>query len=700
VVNQHLQWGSLAQERPSRPDTLFVTTGRRLYVIGDIDGRFRPRTNPYDLHTFGAPQASDPLAGRLQGVWAQPVKALNGYAFVVDWDDTRWPLVDATRFTQTFVDATFEYRQGPLAATRIDLVAQDRPVLFTTLKLRNDGSDPIDLRVSFQAAFDLRDAHFIAVADSRNEGETVAVDGERLVARAWRLPERWAVAIGGRERPGTIGVTDGPDGHPVGHLGYAAILGPREEREWTIATVVELRSGAGAALRDLDDWLPLRETLQARKRAVYADVSDRGPCLHSPDAAMDAAFAIACANIQALEAESPALGRSFYAGLETFPFWFSADSAYATPGVLAAGFVGTGLRQLVIGAESHVDGRLPHQISPTGAIVVPGNAAETPLWVSAVWDAYRWTGDRGFLASVYPAAVQGLLEHTFGDLDRDGDGYPHGPGMVEREDMGARRLDVAAYAWAALGALGRMADVMGDVDTAARARVRAEQVAAGFDAVWWDPATATYAMSLDGLANERMSVPHWAVVVPLEVGLATPEHAATTLATLMERHVDRWGLVHTVGEDPRVWTLPTAAMSRAAYRFGQPRLGFEMLRRLSATLDHGSIGMHHELLPEGLSVLQLWSAATFVRGVVEDLLGIAVRADRHAVTLSPRPPAEWGTFDLDRLGFGGHVISVRVTPSGSTMSHLSGPADLSVTHPALDGTQSTTVVAPGGTMRW
>ena len=78
LVTQQLHWGDIRQERPSAPDTMFTTTGRQLYVIGDIDGGFRPRSNPYDLHTFGKPQAGDPLANRLQGVWAQPVKALNG----------------------------------------------------------------------------------------------------------------------------------------------------------------------------------------------------------------------------------------------------------------------------------------------------------------------------------------------------------------------------------------------------------------------------------------------------------------------------------------------------------------------------------------------------------------------------------------------------------------------------------------------
>jgi hypothetical protein len=200
---QQLRWGEIRQERPSAPDTLFTTTGRQLYVIGDIDGGFRPRSNPYDLHTFGKPLEGDPLANRLQGVWAQPVKALKGYTFVVESGGVSWPLRDAERFTQTSADVQFLYRRGVLTATRTDFVPQDRPALFTTLTLRNDGTQPADIRVKFFAYFDLQDAHFTTLADRRNQGETVQVEGERLVARARRLPGKWAVAVGGGVRPRT-----------------------------------------------------------------------------------------------------------------------------------------------------------------------------------------------------------------------------------------------------------------------------------------------------------------------------------------------------------------------------------------------------------------------------------------------------------------------------------------------------------------
>ena len=331
--------------------------------------------------------------------------------------------------------------------------------------------------------------------------------------------------------------------------------------------------------------------------------------------------------MQLLEAQAPALGRYFYAGLEIFPFWFSNDGAYSLPGLMVGGFQETALNHACIGLDHLIEGRVPHQISPSGRIAFAGNAQETPQWVSCLWHAYRWTGDRDFLATVYPGAVKGLFDYVLGTIDPDGDGYPSGPGMVEVEGMGAEKLDSAAYTWEALLALSEMAIELGDESIARRARERAVQIAANFERDWWDAAGNVFAMSLEE-DNRPAPVPHWAVIVPLEVGLATPERAADTFATLRRQYLNRWGLKHTVGDDERVWTLPTATLSRAAYHYGEQQMGYEMLRHVAETLETGSIGLFHELIPEGACIIQLWSAATFMRGIVEDLLGIQVHAAR------------------------------------------------------------------------
>jgi glycogen debranching enzyme len=281
-----------------------------------------------------------------------------------------------------------------------------------------------------------------------------------------------------------------------------------------------------------------------------------------------------------------------------------------------------------------------------------------------------------------------MFEYVLGAIDPDGDGYPSGPGMVEVEGMGAEKLDSAAYTWAALRALAGMAAALGKEEDALQAASQAERIAARFDGDWWDSQGGTYAMSLQE-DNTRYPVAHWAVIVPLEVGLASAPHAAQTFSTLRAAYMNRWGLKHTVGDDERVWTLPTAALSRAAYHYGEPELGFEMLRHIAETLDTGSIGQFHELIPQGACFLQLWSAAVFLRGVVEDLLGIEVLAAEHHLVLAPQVPAQWEGVGLEDLLFGEHRISLQIDRQTITVQHHSGPEPLVVQY----GEQSAALAA-------
>jgi glycogen debranching enzyme len=656
MTEQILRWGEIEQRRLSPPDTMFANTGRRIYVIGDIDGGFRPRSNPYDLHAYGRPNPKDPLANELQGVWAQPVKGLDGYTYTIQTGAERWDLVQAETFTQTFAAAAFEYRRGSLHATRRDYAVLDHPVLFTELTVKNDSSKPIEARLIFKAHFDLEDAWFSSLGPRRNNGELLSIESGRLEARAEVLPDAWAVVVGGSRAPDEVRASTRPQ-NPTGELAYNVRLEAHQSHTWTFGIAIETAGGLSAAHRNLSAWLPQHEQMLIDKVSIYQSLYERGPKLTTPDPAFNAAFALAGANIQALEAETPTLGRYFFAGLEMFPFWFSNDAAYSTPGLLASGF-SESVKNHVRNGETFADhGAVPHQVSPAGHVVYPSNAQETAQWVSSVWDVYRWTADLDFLKTHFPAAVRGLFDYTLGKIDPDRDGYPSGPGMVEASGMGEETLDAAAYAWAALLALESMAEVLGEKPVAARARETAAHIASRFDRDWWDASSGLYSMSLDS-ENRQVQVPHWAVITPLEVGLASPERAAQTLATLRTQYLNRWGVKHTAGGDERVWTLPTATSSRAAYRYGVPDLGYALLQNTINVLEHGSIGMFHELIPEGACFIQLWSAAIFRRGVIEDLLGITVDAGAHMLTVEPRLPVQWEAVQLENLAFGNYVVNI------------------------------------------
>jgi hypothetical protein len=690
-VIQRLTWGPHQYERASAPDTMFAHTGRSLYVLGDIDGQFRPRSNPYDLHAFGKPQPDDPLAEKLQGVWAQPVKGLSSFGYRIETDSSTWRLEEAETFAQAYAFVEFKYKQGFLTAIRRDFAAQDLPVLVSTLSLVNEGGTPLDLRLVFEVAFDLQDAWFTHLAESRNTGQEIRVEQGRLVARADLAPERWAVAAASHSPAREVAVTN-PAG---GQIILSLRIRPGETITRVFGAAIESRGGAQAAHAHLDLVFADPAAALAEKSAAFDRLLASGPRLESPEPFLNMAFDLARANLQMLEADTAGMGRYFYAGLEMFPFWFSCDGAYSLPGLLAGGFRETTLHHTRIGLEYLGEGRVPHQISPAGNIAFAGNAQETPLWVLSAWDAFRYTGDRDFLTAVYPGARKGMFEYVLTAIDPDGDGYPSGPGMVEVEGMGEEKLDTAAYTWAALKALARMAAELGDLENSESAEAHAKKIASRFDEDWWDEASGTYAMSLEGPGNTRRPVPHWAVIVPLEVGLASRQNAAATFDTLRAEYLNRWGLKHTVGNDERVWTLPTATLSRAAYRYGDHALGETMLRSLGETLHHGPIGLFHELIPEGACIIQLWSAATFLRGIIEDMLGLDVDAASHRLKVTPRLPAAWTGAALDSFAFGEHCIRAEYKPGQLTIYHTSGNEPLLVTVVFPSGSLGTAVVQPG-----
>ena len=677
-IPQKLVFDDLHQSHPGQPDTPFVAAGHRLYVIGDIDGSFRPRSNPYERTE--AEMACHPPAGDLGGVWAQPTKALDGYVYVLKVGDEVWPLLDATQFTQRLTGVQFTFQRDGLTAVRRDFVPDDVPALFTSLSVRNDGDASVPLQVALYSFFDLQDAKLSRVGSRHNKGEHVAYAGGHIVGRAFST-DNWAVILGGDHPPAHGNVITPAGGHPVGELAYETTLASGDEKSWSFLLVVDAKDGVNGALAAFDDLLPQKDDLFAAKEASYRAVVSGGLQFQSPDPSFDAAFRLAKADSLILTANTPALGRIMYAGLETFPYWFSDDLSYGVGGLTPAGFGTTVANHLRIAAQyakkAAIRGRVPHQISVDGLVMSQGNVQETPQFVSAAWDYYRWTGDSAFLADIYPMAVSGLLNYNLGFADRDGDSYPEGPAMVERAGMGSEKLDSACYLWGALGDLAQMAKVQGDAATADRSQAAADALRSRFDADWWLPTKQVYAASLLK-KNRPQYAGHWTVAVPLEVGLAPLEHGRTSLARIQSDYLNQWGLMHTRGQDDRVWTLPTGVLSRGAYRYGDPDLGFRLLTDIAATLDHGAIGCFHELIPDGISFLQSWSASMFLRGTVEDLMGLTPRADRHEVTIAPQLPSTWKFAELTGVPIGDHRLNVRAEHGRAAIRHLSGPAPLTV----------------------
>jgi hypothetical protein len=126
-------------------------------------------------------------------------------------------------------------------------------------------------------------------------------------------------------------------------------------------------------------------------------------------------------------------------------------------------------------------------------------------------------------------------------LDTDGDGWPEGNGNVEREGMGAEKLDNAVFYIRGLYDYADMARSAGQTAEADAAEARADALHARFDGEWWIPTEQQYADSLVDPGNVPVNQKHWIGVDPMEIelfvdgefvpGIAPFDHGSAALAT-------------------------------------------------------------------------------------------------------------------------------------------------------------------------
>lgn len=644
-----------------RPAPYFVS-GRKLYAIGSTSGAIEP---------VGA----EHLVGQMGGVWAHPVKFLDGWYPTIHDSAGRHELLRCVAFEGHLSDVTLQYTHGPLHLSRTDFAADDEAALFALFEVRNDGAQVWSGSVGLVAQVHLLPTWFSGwecggVELREEQGRALAFD------TLW--PEQWGVVLGGPTSP--AGVHLGRrDGQPTAELRYELTLQPGQQSSLEFLAACDHQRGLVGA-RQLFDRLAGRgrELLHA-KRERYHQQAIGGVTLQTPDARVNGDWVLAKANLLMLEADyAPYLPGFLLAGIPEYPQLFGCDNTYTTPGATGAGFTAAMRSTLSLLGEyaGRACGRVPHEVTTNGRVFNPGNTQETPQFAIAVWDYVRWTGDLEFLRALYPICREGLMEYLPAVWDGDGEGYPWGDAMVERHGMGSIKLDSACYVYSAWRALAEMARALQRPEVTQYERL-ADRWKERFERDWWLPDAGLYADSLHADRRPQLDG-HWTQIVPIQLGIARPERAAQVLAEIERTFTNRWGLVHTRDREDRVWTLPTGLLALADLRHGRAHNALRWLNNISLTARYGMLGAFKELIPEGLCFVQLWSAALYLQGILEGMLGLEPRAHEHHLGVTPTLPPEWPTASVRSLVVGAHTLNLTVTHTGCAVEHLSGPQPLRI----------------------
>jgi glycogen debranching enzyme len=457
VGSQALSFGDIKLEEINEMSTLFFLSGNKMYEIGAMSGDF--------------PSIGWHIDGEMGGVWAHPMKVLDGFYLEVEDDEGIWRLTDCKDFSHGFAYADFRFEKKDLVIDRKDFLVEDETALFSLITIRNTGEQTRSGTLRFIAAIDLRSSWYSTLRHGR---DTLVYQGDKIMGYDV-IADGWGVVFGADMTP---------EGHEItgtkGVLKYPFSLGAGEEKELRFLIVAEHEEGPENAVARFEPLMeqceheegpenavarfePLMEqwdSLLAEKTNLYKERVFGGVGFSCSDPLFQQAYYCAKANLVMLSADvSPYIGRYLFAGVPEYVQLFGCDTAYSVPGLVSTGFDDEALHALknLARVGERQGGRIPHELSTSGNIYNKGNVQETPQFTSACWEYFRFTGDMSFLEEIYPLCKEGIFDHVLALRDRDKDYYPEGAGMVERSGMGPEKLDCACYLYKAILDLSQMA---------------------------------------------------------------------------------------------------------------------------------------------------------------------------------------------------------------------------------------------------
>jgi len=442
-------------------------------------------------------------------------------------------------------------------------------------------------------------------------------------------------------------------------------------------------SGAlGATLAQLNAGVAGSYAAHAK---AYDDLLAHSTTIETPDKALNEAFQWAEISIEQLRTRvqgtnETALVAGYYASGDSarpgFGWFFGRDALYTLYAVNGYGDFALSKAELeFLIHRQRADGKIMHEYSQTAAAIdwkafpyMYAAADSTPLFLLAVADYVKASGDVGFLTTSREAIEKAWAFETDPAHDTDHDGIydnSQGTGWVESWPGGMPHQEIylALLDQQASAAMAGIEDALKDTEKSAAAKKRADTIAKAIEAEYYDPAKSCYAFS----RNADGSQDHTSTVYPALAWwsgasiLAHPEgclkqFAAHTLNT-------DWGL-RDVSSDEKiydgmsyhqgsVWPLFTGWAALAEYRANQPLAGYQMLMENANLTRAQDLGADTELLsgdffvPFGRSTShQLWSSAMVITPTLRGLFGISIDAQTKTITVNPHLPASWDSAEV------------------------------------------------------
>ena len=436
--------------------------------------------------------------------------------------------------------------------------------------------------------------------------------------------------------------------------------------------------------------------LYAKTADYYAHFFDKRLIADTPDEHFNQAVQWAEISIDQLRVrygDEVGLVAGFYSSGDSnrpgFGWFFGRDTLYTLFAVNSYGdFTLTRQALEFLIQRQRADGKIMHEYSQTAGLVDWQNlpyefaaADSTPLFLMAMEDYIRASGDRGFLEQHWDAVEKAWDFERTHDSDRDGIyDNTQGTGWVESWPTGMPHQEIylAALDQQASGAYARLADVMNKPDKASAANARAKMVAGIIEQEYAGPMYA-FSRNADGSLDKTATI--YPAIAWWDGHYALKQPDAMFQRWASDEFSTDWGLrdlgEHEAFYDPisyhqgSVWPLFTGWASIAEYRTGRTLSGYAHLMQNAGMTWTQDLGAVTELLsgayfqPFGRSTThQLWSSAMVLTPAIRGLFGVAPDALHNSIFIDPHLPADWDHATLRHVSAGDSFVDLEFRRDG------------------------------------
>jgi glycogen debranching enzyme len=681
---------------------------RNAFPLGEDGPMLRQAVQTGEPFTVAGPQGV--IVGQQQGVfeaWVLPVKLLShltieanveGYPVPIDLNAMAREIeVRPDRTTITYSHIALTVRQtmfapegvpegtGAVALFQVDSV---RPVELTfrfTAEMRkmwpelNSGSPSAEWVAHATSGF------YVLHTDFPDFAGAVALPGATH-----------GVMVPYQERPQTRPLEFCLHVDPKTDRGrvYPLLMAVGETKETATNAALE------AKLAGLDESL---QEIYTEHAARYREQQRTLTEIVTPDAELNADFGWAETSIWQLRAKAPSGETGLVAGYYSsgdsarpgFGWFFGRDALYALYAIDSYGdfaLARTELEFLI--RRQREDGKIMHEYSQTAATAdwkaLPyeyAAADSTPLFLTAMSDYVRTSGDVAFLRANRPAVMKAWNFETTHDADGDGIyDNSQGTGWVESWPPGMPKQEIylALLDEQASRAMAELCGLLGEDSFANEAKMRAERLHDVIEHEYYRADADAYAFSWNGGGQVDATATIYPAIAWWNGGAGLDHPQASLRRWASHDFATDWGLRDVASSDPlydsmsyhqgSVWPLFTGWAAMAQYRAGDSLAGYQSTMQNADLTTAQDLGAVTELLsgdffePFGRSTShQLWSSAMVLTPVLRGMFGIEADGLNHRVEVTPRLPADWDRAEVRRLRVGESLVNVNYKREGAVM---------------------------------